>query len=95
MSRREAHQRVTVPKPLVSPGLGAAQRNRNNLGDNGGLRSSPPFCRPARAGRTDASSEHFMPSHSDSRRLSGLSSSFVSFRRHPLALACAGLALVG
>ena len=36
-----------------------------------------------------------MPSHSDSRRLSGLSSSFVSFRRHPLALACAGLALAG
>ncbi len=36
-----------------------------------------------------------MPSHTDSRRLSGLSSSLVSFRRHPLALACAGLALVG
>ncbi|KAG1549128.1 hypothetical protein G6F50_013388 [Rhizopus delemar] len=36
-----------------------------------------------------------MPSHTDSRRLSGLSSSFVSFRRHPLALACASLALVG
>jgi len=36
-----------------------------------------------------------MPSHSDSRRLSGTSSSSVSFRHHPLALACAGLALVG
>ena len=33
-----------------------------------------------------------MPSHTDSRRSSGMSS-VVSFRLHPLALACAGLAL--